>query len=76
MTVGAANVINEPLADKEKIILPPLHIKFGLMKQFVKTLDKNGDGFKYICRSFLGPNTEKLKAGVFNGPQILKLIKD
>ena len=41
MRVSEANVINEPLAVKEKIILPPLFIKLVLMKQFVKTLPCN-----------------------------------
>ena len=36
--------------DRKKIILPPLHIKLGLTKQFVKALDKDGDCFKYIHR--------------------------
>jgi len=34
--VGENNVINEPLVDRVRILLPPLHIKLGLMKQFVK----------------------------------------
>jgi len=76
MIVGAANVINKPLVDKNKIILPPLHIKLGLMKQFVRALDKSGDCFKYICRSFPGLSMEKLKAGIFDGPEIRKLISD
>ena len=76
MTVGGANIINVPLVDREKIILPPLHIKLGLMKQFVKALDKDGNCFKYICRSFPGLSMEKLKAGIFDGPKIRKLIKD
>jgi len=42
MVVGEKNVIAEPLVDRSKIILPPLHIKLGLMKQFVKALDKDG----------------------------------
>ncbi|XP_073532722.1 uncharacterized protein [Phyllobates terribilis] len=74
LTVGASNIVNEPLVDWEKIILPPLHIKLGLMKQFVKALD--GNCFMYICRSFPGLSSEKLKAGIFDGPQIRKLIKD
>ena len=49
MTVGENNVINEPLVDREKIIFPPLHVKLGLMKQFVKAFDKEGDCFQYIC---------------------------
>uniref|UniRef100_A0A8D9BT54 Uncharacterized protein n=1 Tax=Cacopsylla melanoneura TaxID=428564 RepID=A0A8D9BT54_9HEMI len=32
----------------EKILLPPLHIKLGLMKQFVKSLPTDGDCFKYL----------------------------
>ena len=76
MVVGAANIIKEPLVDRGKITLPPFHIKLGLMKQFVKALDKHGDCFKYICRSFPGLSMEKLKAGIFDGPQIRKLIMD
>ena len=71
MIVGEKNVIAEPLVDRSKIIFPPLHIKLGLMKQFVKALDK-----EYICDAFPGLSIEKKKAGVFDGPQIRKLIKD
>ena len=39
LTVGGRNIINLHLVDREKIIFPPLHIKLGLMKQFVKALD-------------------------------------
>lgn len=46
------------------------------MKQFVKALDKEGGCFEYICSSFPGLSDEKKKAGVFDGPQIRKLIKD
>jgi hypothetical protein len=42
MLVGGQNVINETLVARDRIILPPLHIKLGLMKQFVKALNKNG----------------------------------
>jgi hypothetical protein len=43
MSVGQANIIHEPLISRENIILPPLHIKLGLIKQFLKALDKSGD---------------------------------
>ncbi|GBN50656.1 hypothetical protein AVEN_115903-1 [Araneus ventricosus] len=33
------NEKNEPLSASEKILLPPLHIKLGLMKNFVKAMD-------------------------------------
>ena len=53
-------------------MLSPFHIKLGLMKQ----LDKNGGCFKYLCRYFPGLSLEKLKAGIFDSPQIRKLISD
>jgi len=31
-----------------KIYLPPLHIKLGLQKNFVKGMDKTGNGFEYV----------------------------
>lgn len=76
LTVGSPNIENEPLVPREKIIFPPLHIKLGLMKQFVKALNKDGSCFIYICRTFPGLSNEKLKAGIFNGPQIRTLIRD
>ncbi len=71
----AANILEEPLVERE-IIVPPLHIKLGLIKQFVKALDENEECFKYICSVFPGLTIEKLKAGNFDGPQICKLLKD
>ena len=76
LTVNECNVINEPLVPREKIILPPLHIKLGIMKQFVKALPVHGNCFNYICRVFPGMSNEKLKAGIFDGPQIRKLMND
>ena len=76
LAVGDKNIINEPLVSRDRIILPPLHIKLGLMKQFVKALDKHGDCFNYIVKKFPGLSMEKMKAGIFNGPQIHKLIQD
>lgn len=46
------------------------------MKQFVKALNKEGECFEYICKSFPGISTEKLNQGVFSGPDIRKLIRD
>ncbi|XP_076804943.1 uncharacterized protein LOC143448896 [Clavelina lepadiformis] len=76
LEVGKANVIKEPLFQRKKIILPPLYVRLGLMKQFVKALYKDGDCFKYFCRCFPKLTTENLKAGIFDGPQIRKLIND
>ena len=76
LKVGEENIIRKPLVEREKIMMPPLHIKLGLKKQFVKALDKNGGCFKYLCRFFPGLSLEKLKVGIFDGPQICKLISD
>ena len=70
------NVINNPLVDRGRILLPPLHIKLGLIKQFTKALDKDGDCFTYLYQAFPGLTMEKLKAGIFDSPQIRQLIRD
>ena len=57
-------------------ILPPLHITQGLMKQFVKALNKEGACFKYIQEKFSYIRAETVKEGVFVAPQIRKLTKD
>jgi hypothetical protein len=76
MDVGSKNVINEPLVDRDRIVFPPLHIKLGLIKQYVKSLDQSGACFAYIKKTFPGLSIEKIKAGIFDGPQIRKLIND
>ena len=46
------------------------------MKEFVKALEKDGNCFYYICMKFSGLTIEKLKAGIFDGPQVRKLMND
>jgi len=70
MVVGGQNVINGTLVARDRIILPPLHIKLGLMKQFVKALNEDGLCIEYIAHKLPGRTIEKLKAGIFDGPQI------
>ena len=76
MEVGEKNVVSAPLVPRDKIIFPPLHIKLGLMKKFVKALDKGGQCFKYIWKAFPGLSSEKIKQGVLDGPDIRKPVKD
>ena len=45
LTPGEKNVVIFPLVLPDKIYLTPLHIKLGLMKNFVKGMDKTGHGF-------------------------------
>ena len=53
------NVNSPPLVLPEKIFLPPLHIKLGLMKNSVKGMDKTGHGFEYVRNKFPNAVTEK-----------------
>ena len=46
------------------------------MKQFVKALEKNGAFFTYIVDKFPQLSLEKIRAGIFDGPQIRQLIRD
>ena len=47
LTAGRFNVKYMPLADPKNVLLPPLHIKLGLMKCFVRAMDHQGSEFKY-----------------------------
>ena len=76
LTPGSKNVLRDSLVDAKKVLLPPLHIKLGLMKQFVQALDKNGQCFKYLCEKFPALSDAKLKNGIFVGPQIRTLCKE
>src|ERR1700743_3261796 len=68
------NVKWEPLIDPRKVLVPPLHIKLGLIKQFVTALDKESAAFKYLQDLFPQLSEDKVNAGIFVGPQIKKII--
>ena len=57
------NVQHHPLVSSAHVLLPPLHIKLGLMKNFLKATNRDGDGFKFL-KDFFGAekNDAKLKA--------------
>ena len=71
------NVQHQPLVSSAHVLFPPLHIKLGLMKNFVKVMDRDGDGFEFLKDFFGAEKTDaKLKAGVFVGPEIRKLMQN
>ena len=75
--LGKNNVKHPALIDSQKVLLPPLHIKLGLMKNFVKGMDYQGSSFQYLKKKFKGKLTDaKLEAGVFTGPEIHSVIND
>jgi hypothetical protein len=69
-------VLSNLLVNPEKVFLPALHIKLGLMKHFVKAMDKNGADFMYLKHKFPRLSDAKIKEGIFVGPQIRELMKD
>lgn len=76
MVVGEKNILHEGLVDRNNIYLPPLHIKLGLIKNFVKGMDRGGRAFQYIKNKFPKISDAKIKEGIFVGPQIRQLMND
>ncbi|GBN44164.1 hypothetical protein AVEN_237228-1 [Araneus ventricosus] len=70
LTPGEKNVINTTLVPPKKVLLPPLHIKLWLIKQFIKSLPKDGECVRYLCSMFPKLSEVKLKEGDFTGPDI------
>ena len=46
------------------------------MKNFLKAMEKDGEGFKCLQGKFLALSDNNLQAGIFIGPQIRALLKD
>jgi hypothetical protein len=70
------NVENQPLVEPRKILLPSMHLKLGLMKNFIKAMNQEEDAFTYLRGKFPRLSEAKLKEGIFIGPQIRDLIKE
>ena len=45
---GIMNVENQPLVEPSTILLPSMHLKLGLMKNFVKGMNQGEDAFTYL----------------------------
>ena len=73
-TFGLNNVANPVLVLPNKIILPSLHKKSGLIKQFVKALDKDCDAMNFLKTKFPKLSSAKVTEGVFIGPQLRQLL--
>lgn len=79
--LGSKNILKSSLIPANKVLLPPLHIKLGLIKQFVKAMKtENSDAssiyFKYIYEKFLKLSEAKIKEGMFDDLQIRALLND
>ena len=53
-----------------------MHLKLGLMKNFVKAMNQEEAAFTYLREKFPRLSEAKLKEGIFIGSQIRDLIKD
>ena len=62
--------------EPSKILLPFMHLKLGLIKNFVKAMNKEEAAFTYLREKFPRLSGAKLKGGIFIGPQIRDPIKD
>jgi len=76
LKVGEKNVQHQALAEYYKTLLPPLHIRLGLMKNFVNAMDRTGSAFKYLAEKFPRLSEAKIKEGGFMGPQIRQIFRD
>lgn len=64
------------LVNGKEVLLPPLHHKFGVTKQFVNALPRDDNTFKYLAIKFPQLSQAKLKEAVFVGNDIRKFMKD
>ena len=69
-TSGKMNISFEAFVNRQGVYLLPLHIKLGLMKIFVKALDRAGQAFAYLRDKFPKFSEAKVKEGIFIGPQM------
>jgi hypothetical protein len=51
-------------------VLPLLNLKLGLMKNFLKALDKSDEGFLYLRRKFPYLSNAEVKQGITVSPQV------
>ena len=76
MNIEEKNVKHPSLIEPQKFLPLLLHIKLGLMKNFVRAMDRTEPAFKYLLDEFPRVNEAKIKEGFFVGPQSRKLFTD
>ena len=71
------NVTSKSLVDPQKIFLPGLHLKLGIVKNFIKTLNKNGEAGLFVLKNIFPKFSEaKIREEIFDGLQIRQLLLD
>lgn len=70
MNISSPVKKNAKLFEPMYILLFSLHLKLGFIKNFIKSMDTKGKGFKYIVLKFSRISDSKIKKDVIAGPQI------
>jgi len=70
------NVENQPLVELSKILLSSMHLKLGMIKNFVKAMNQVEAAFIYLWEKFPRISEAKLKDDIFIVPQIQDRIMD
>ena len=73
---GHQSIEHAPLVQPQDILLPSLHIKLGLFKNFIKSLDPNSEAMCILRMAFPKLSEAKLKEGIFVGPDVRKIIQN
>lgn len=58
------SVINVPLVARDNILIPPLHVKLGVVKNFLKVLHEEDQAFHRLTSLFPRISFAKLKEGI------------
>jgi hypothetical protein len=72
---GEWSVEHVPLIPIRSLYIPPLHLKLGIVKNFIKSLSANESAIDFLQTRFPTLSKCKVKEGIFNGPDIRKLIR-
>ena len=67
---------NQPLVEPSKPLLPSMHLKLSLVKNFVKAMNLEEAAFTYLREKFPRLSEAKVKEGIFIGTKIWDIIKD
>ena len=60
--LGKKNKVSTLLVSQDKVLMPRLYIKLGIIKQFFKALDLNAEAFQYLQTVFPKLSDAKIKS--------------
>jgi hypothetical protein len=76
LTTGQKNAEHSPLIKPEKVYSPPSISNLDSQNNSVKAMNQNNTGFMCQKYNFPKKSDDKIKVGVFVGPQIKELMQD